>query len=229
MSRILAIDTATEACSAALRLGEQVRVRFQVQPRRHGELLLGMMQDLLAEAGLTLRQLDGLAFGRGPGAFTGVRIATGVAQGVAYGADLPLLPVSNLAALAQGRLRDRGGERFLCAFDARMGELYWGAFQADAKGVVRALGEEQVAAPAAVTIPAGARWCGVGRGWAVYGDSLRRRLGDTLEAVDAERLCSAQDVATLGAVLWSEGGAVGPTSGLPVYLRDQVAWKKTPA
>ena len=228
---ILAIDTATEACSAALLLEGEVQQRFEVEPRRHGELILGMMDELLAEAGLALSELDALAFGRGPGAFTGVRIATGVAQGAAFGADLPLLPISTLAALAQRYYREGGREggarQILAAFDARMGELYWGAYRICDSGLAELVGEEQVALPKALELPPGKGWHGVGSGWGSYGEALGERLGGVLTEINPELLCSAHDVALLGAAAFAAGEGVPAEQGLPVYLRDQVAWKKS--
>ena len=125
--KILAIDTSTEACSAALLLGDEVRERFAIAPRRHSELILRMIDELFRETGLTLSSLAGLAFGRGPGSFTGVRIASGVIQGLALGADLGVAPISTLAALAQGALRRTGSRQVLSVIDARMSEVYWGS------------------------------------------------------------------------------------------------------
>ena len=224
--KILALDTATEACSAALLLDRAVRERFDVQPRRHGELILGMMDGLLAEAGLALSELDALAFGRGPGAFTGVRIATAVAQGTAFGADLPLLPISTLAALAQRHFRETGARRILAAFDARMEELYWGVYEIDGKGLARLVGEEQVAHPEAVDLPSGVGWYGAGHGWRAHGDTLRRRLGSAFIADDPDLLCSAHDIALLAEAAFNAGEGVSAEAGLPVYLRDRGAWKK---
>jgi tRNA threonylcarbamoyladenosine biosynthesis protein TsaB len=220
--RILALDTATEACSAALWVAGEVRERFAVEPRRHGALILGMMEDLLSEAGLALGDLDAIAFGRGPGSFTGVRIATGVAQGAALGAGLPVLPVSTLAALAQGQFRRHGLGATLAAFDARMGEVYWGAYRVDAGGVARGVGSEQVGTPQAVRLPAGGPWHGAGSGWAAHGEALRARLGPALAGVDPEASCRAQDVARLAAADLAEGRAVAAEAALPVYLRDRV-------
>lgn len=227
--KLLALDTATEACSAALWLDGALTERFEVQPRKHGDLILGMMQSLLDEAGLGLKDMDALAFGRGPGAFTGVRIGTGVAQGVAFGADLPLLPVSNLAALARRRFRESGARRVLAAFDARMGELYWGAYELDAEGHARLLGREQVAAPLALELPTGDGWHGAGQGWAAHGEELQGLLGDALDTVDEELLCSAVDIVCLAVDAFKNGEAVPAEQGLPVYLRDEVSWKKTGA
>jgi tRNA threonylcarbamoyladenosine biosynthesis protein TsaB len=226
--QLLAIDTATEACSAALLLNGEVRERFTVQPRRHGALLLEMMDALLAEAGLRPADLDGLAFSRGPGAFTGVRIAVGVAQGVAFGADLPLVPVSTLAALAQGGFRRTGARRLLPAFDARMDELYWGVYEIGADGLAAQRAAEQVAAAEAVELPEGAGWFGLGSGWAVHGATLARRLGGRLSGSDPASCCHAADVARLGAAALLQGGGVTALAGLPVYLRDRVAWADAP-
>jgi len=225
--KILAIETATEACSAALLLDGEVRERFEVQPRKHGALILGMMDELLVEAGLALTQLDAIAFGRGPGAFTGVRIATGVAQGAAFGADLPLLPISTLAALAQRHYRESGVRKSLAAFDARMGELYWGAYQIDQSGLARSVGEEQVAVPESLQLPAGGDWHGVGSGWVTYIEALSELLGESLVDTNPELLCSARDVAQLAAAAYAAGEGVSAEQGLPVYLRDRVAWKKS--
>ena len=146
---ILAIDTSTEACSAALLLGDEVRERFEIAPRRHSELILRMIDELFRESGLTLTSLAGLAFGRGPGSFTGVRIAAGVIQGLALGADLGVAPISTLAALAQGAHRQTGSRQVLSVIDARMGEVYWGIYELDASGIMCATQPECVARPAA--------------------------------------------------------------------------------
>ncbi len=228
--KLLAIETSNDACSAALLWDGQVLERFEMQPRMHGALLLGMMDELLAVAGITAAALDALAFGRGPGSFTGVRIASGVAQGVAFGADIPLLPVSTLAALAQGYCREQQAARVIAAFDARMGELYWGAYQADDTRLVKLVGNEQVAGADAVALPPGSGWHGVGQGWANYGEALKQRLGDALTQTQPQWLCRATDVATLAVASYQAGGGVAAEQGLPVYLRDQVTWKKmTPA
>jgi tRNA threonylcarbamoyladenosine biosynthesis protein TsaB len=220
--KILAIDTSGEACSAALLSDGAVEQRLSREPRRHGELILAMMDELLAQAGLRLVRLDALAFGRGPGSFTGVRIAAAVIQGAAFGADLPVVPVSTLAALAQGHHRAEGCTRTLPAFDARMGELYWGAYALDEQGLMRAVVEDQVGSPEIVVLPEGGGWCGSGGGWAAHGDVLRRRLGPRLVAVDPSALCEARDVVTLAAAAFAAGRFVPAERALPLYLRDRV-------
>lgn len=223
--RLLAIDTSGEACSAALYLDGNISDRFKVQPRGHAELILGMMQALLDEAGLSLRDLDALAYGRGPGSFTGVRIAAGVIQGAAFGADLPVVPVSTLAALAQRQVRESGADRLLPAFDARMNEVYWAAYERGNTGFVELLGEETVCPPEQIPLPEGVGWQGVGSGWSSYGEILNRRLGSAVELVHARQLCHAQDVAVLGVVGMKTGAGVSAERALPVYLRNRVAAK----
>ena len=223
--KILAIETATEACSAALYIEGEISLRFRVEPRRHSELILPMMEELLAEAGIALTRLNALAFGRGPGSFTGVRIATGVIQGAAFGADLPVVGVSTLAALAQRRYREHGEKNLLPAYDARMHELYWGCYRIGEDGLVQAQTDDLLVDPDQIDLPAGDNWVGIGSGWNSYGVNLQKRLGTSLAGFDGELLCSAWDVALLGAAGFTNGEAVTAELALPVYLRDKVAEK----
>jgi len=220
--KVLAIDTSGEACSVALLIGTELRQRLIRKPRRHGELVLTMMDRLLAEAGISLTRLDALAFGQGPGSFTGVRIATSVVQGSAYGADLPVVPVSTLAALAQGYFRSGGAPRVLAAFDARMGELYWGPYRLGDGDLMQAGGVEEVASPMAVVLPAGGDWSGVGSGWETHGDVLRERLGSRLLTVASDIQCESQDVAVLAAAEFAQGHWVAAEQARPIYLRERV-------
>ena len=224
--RLLAIDTSAEACSAALYLDGDVSERFTVQPQRQSELILPMMDELLAEAGLRVADLDALAFGRGPGSFTGVRIATGVVQGAAFAADIPVVPVSTLAALAQGHRRETGHPRVLAALDARMNEVYWAACAPDASNTMRVIGEELIVPPGEVPLPDDGDWHGVGSGWATYASVLAARLADRVTAVHGAAHCRAQDIARIAAVDLAAGRAVPAEQALPVYLRDRVAWAK---
>jgi tRNA threonylcarbamoyladenosine biosynthesis protein TsaB len=220
--RILAVDTSGEACSAALLCEPDVSQRLSLEPRRHGALILGMVESLLAEAGIGLNQLDALAFGRGPGSFTGVRIATSVVQGLAFGADLPVIPVSTLAGLSQGHHRVKGVSRSLAAIDARMGEIYWGRYVLEANGLMRLSGVEEVAPADRVEIPADSGWHGIGSGWLAYGDTLGGRLAERLESAEPNALCESMDVARLAAADFLDGCAVPPEHAVPVYLRDRV-------
>ncbi len=217
--RLLAFETATEACSVALYLDGEVRERFELAPRRHAELALPWAEALLAEAGVARRQLDAIAVGRGPGAFTGVRLAIALAQGIALGLDRPVLPVSTLAALA---MRAPEG-RVLAAIDARMGEVYAGAFLRAGDGV-SALGAESVRAPGQVALADGNDgWHGVGTGFAAADGALARALAPQLATVDAQALPRAADVARLGAAAFARGEAIAPARLEPAYLRDNVA------
>ncbi|WP_240126796.1 tRNA (adenosine(37)-N6)-threonylcarbamoyltransferase complex dimerization subunit type 1 TsaB [Thermomonas alba] len=215
---LLALETATEACSVALYIDGEVRERFAVAPRRHAELALPWAEALLAEAGLRRGQLDAIALGRGPGAFTGVRLAVAIAQGIALGLDRPLLPVSTLAALA---MQAEGPHR-LAAIDARMGEVYLGAFAWDGQAL-QPLAPEQVAAPDAVALPEGAGWHGAGTGFAVAGGMLGARMGTRLRAADAAALPHAADVARLAAAAFARGEGLPPERVEPAYLRNDVA------
>lgn len=224
--KLLALDTATDACGVALWLDGATIAREQLMPRGHAELVLPMCEAVLAEAGLALSALDGIAFGRGPGSFTGVRIATSVAQGLAFGAGRPVVAVSDLAALARGAWRKHGWTRVIAALDARMGEIYAGAFTLDGEGVPTAVGAEAVGAAASVTLPDDGQWAVAGPGWSVHGDELRSRLGRRAGGGDGKLLPNAVDVAALGAAAFAAGGGGAARSARPVYLRDKVAEPK---
>ncbi|MCU7797448.1 MAG: tRNA (adenosine(37)-N6)-threonylcarbamoyltransferase complex dimerization subunit type 1 TsaB [Candidatus Thiodiazotropha sp. (ex Semelilucina semeliformis)] len=225
--KLLAIETATEACSAALLIDDETHLRYEVKPRGHSELLLSMMDDLLAEAELTPSQLDAMAFGRGPGSFTGVRIATGVVQGAAFAAGLPVVPVSTLAALAQRAFREKGERHLLPSYDARMGELYWAAYKVGEDELVRLVIEEEVATAERVSLPIDGEWYGIGSGWTAGAEILEKRLQGVLLGYQAQMLCSAREIALLAAADFDRGLAVSAENALPVYLRNQVAHKAT--
>ncbi|AFL76119.1 tRNA (adenosine(37)-N6)-threonylcarbamoyltransferase complex dimerization subunit type 1 TsaB [Thiocystis violascens] len=220
--KLLAIDTSGDACSAALLIDGKIEQLFETAPRRHGERILPMMQDLLDRAGLRVNALDALAFGCGPGSFTGVRIAAAVIQGAAFGADLPVLPVSTLGALAQGQFRRGGQRRLLTALDARMGEVYWGCFEVGEDGLAAPRGEEAVCPPDRVELPANHGWYGVGSGWAAHTASLTARVGDALAGVNSDALCEARDIVIMAAAQLHAGRQVSPELAAPVYLRDRV-------
>ena len=223
---ILAIETATDACSCALESGGRVVARHVVEPRRHTELLLPMVDAVLAEAGIGLGALDAIAFGRGPGSFTGLRIACSVAQGLGFGADCPLIAVSTLQVVASGMYRSRGARRVLVALDARMGEVYWGGFEWNGV-VMEAAFEEPVGPPDAVHVPSDGRWAGAGSGWSVRRAVLEDRVGDRLdrggETVDAARLPEAVDMLGPAKAAFEAGLAVAAEDAAPVYLRSNVA------
>lgn len=219
--RILAFDTATEACSAALACGAQVSERYTLAPRDHARLLLPMIDSLLQEAGLGFHQLDALAFNCGPGSFTGVRIATAVAQGLAYAAALPIAPVSTLAALAQAASEACPELMVLSAIDARMSEVYWGAYRRGPDGCVTLVGAEQVGAPERVTACA-EPYVAAGSGWLTYPAALEQALGNAPAHIAAQHYPRAASVARLGLRALREGRLVAATGALPIYLRDQI-------
>ncbi|MFZ1325095.1 MAG: tRNA (adenosine(37)-N6)-threonylcarbamoyltransferase complex dimerization subunit type 1 TsaB [Candidatus Contendobacter sp.] len=218
---LLALDTATEACSAAVWLDGRVVEQYEWAPRRHAALIMPMIEAVLAEAGVQVAQLDAIAFGCGPGSFTGVRIAVGIAQGIAFAADLPVVPVSTLAALALGAGMETGQPRIAAALDARMGEIYWGVYAVGATDA-EPLAEERVCAPEAVTAPPGT-WFGAGSGWTAHAELLARALpvNGWLGACHPR----AAAVARLAAVPSRRGAWVTAEQALPVYLRNQVAAK----
>ena len=216
--KLLAFETATEGCSVAVYSDGEVRERFELAPRRHAELALPWAEQLLVEAGIAKSQLDAIAVGRGPGAFTGVRLAISIAQGIALALDKPVVPVSTLAALAMRA----NGERILAAIDARMGEIYLAAFEHDGAGL-RALDHEIVVNPEAAAIPDGDAWHGIGTGFAAADGLLQRRFADRLAAVDAAALPHAAEIARLAAHAFARGEAVAPERVEPAYLRDNVA------
>ncbi len=219
--KLLALDTATEACSAAVWVDGAALERYELAPRRHAALILPMIEAVLAEAGLSATQLDAIAFGCGPGAFTGVRIAVGIAQGIAFAADLPVAPVSTLATLAMGAARETGYSQIAAALDARMGEVYWGTY-AVVGDEVELLAEEQVCLPEAVIASAG-EWFGVGSGWPVYAAMLAQRL--KLNGWQGDRYPRASDTARLAAAPSWRNRWVSADQALPVYLRNEIVSK----
>lgn len=229
-TRILALDTATEACSAALMLdANSIFERFTITPREHTQRILPMVDSLLAEAGITLNDLDALAFGRGPGSFTGVRIGIGIAQGLALGADLPLIGVSTLAVLAEGAWRQRGISQVLTAIDARMGTVYWAQYQRQAVGVWLGEDSEAVLTPeklAAQAVDIIGCWAIAGTGWQTYPTLIN---DDRVQLIPGHTLLpNARDMLPLAFHYYFHGGARPVKYAEPAYLRNEVAWKKLP-
>jgi tRNA threonylcarbamoyladenosine biosynthesis protein TsaB len=226
MSTLLALDTATEACSVALLHDGKVISHYEVIPRLHAQRLLPMIEALRAEAGIALSAIDAIAFGRGPGAFTGVRIAIGVVQGLAFALQRPVLPVSNLAVLAQRGHREFGADQVAAAIDARMDEVYWGCYQLE-QGEMCLRGQESVLAPELASLPrlAEGEWFGAGTGWGTFQSRLPSQVAQCAGAL----LPHAQDLLQLAQFSWSRGEALAAEQAQPVYLRDNVATpKKSP-
>lgn len=228
-AKILALDTSTENCSAAVMIDGEVIFRSEVAPRGHTTKILPMVDEVLTEAGIKLRHLDALAFGRGPGSFTGVRIGIGIAQGLAFGAQLPMLGISTLQAMAQGAYRTTGATHVTAAIDARMSEVYWGRFTRNEHGIWLENDAECVIPPQVLVEQSQADdhiWTQVGTGWEAYADefnqlALQRTVSDVLYP-------QAQDIAVLAQHEWALGNQVPAEEASPIYLRDKVAWKKLP-
>ena len=220
--KILALDTATEACSVALGIGDRCLERHEELDRGHAERLLPMVDELLAEAGITLASLDAIAFGRGPGAFTGVRLAASVAQGLAFGADLGVVPVSDLAAVAQRAIGlHPAAQRVLVVNDARMREVYWAEFRAGP--LAEPSGEEHVSVGTEVRLPdaAGGPWLAAGRGLRASPE-LAERCRAAGAGLHPDLLPRAFEVLQLARPVVEAGRLLPPERALPVYVRDRV-------
>ena len=221
--KILAIETATEACSAALDIDDSCIHRFQISPRRHTELILPMIDELLREADIQTKDLDAIAFGQGPGAFTGVRIAVGVIQGLAFAHDTPVIPVSSLNALAQHFANEHS--QVAAAIDARMQEIYWGLFKKNELGLMQQITEEKVCSPNDISKPSKGEWFGAGTGWNTYSENRKAQCNEKLIGFNGDVFPSAKDIMTLAKPAYLEGNAIPVEEATPVYLRNKVANK----
>ncbi len=220
--KLLAIETATESCSVALAIDGQVRERAALAPRGHADHLLPWISELLAAGGVALSDLDALVFGRGPGSFTSLRIGIGVTQGLAWGADIPVVPVSSLLSTAQVAA-GKGVKSAIVALDARMSEVYCGTFQLGKQGLMQPVSEEMVCPPEVVTKLDADGWSGVGIGFERYAQLAE--FSASLESVHADTWpCAAAMIPLAGA--WLEKNTPLPAEqAQPVYLRDKVAEK----
>ena len=223
LMKILAIDTATEACSAALLLDNDCEEVFEIIPRQHTERVLPMVDELLSKANISLSQLDAIAFNSGPGSFTGVRVATSVAQGLAFSCDLPVIPVSSLAALAQLAYRENNKENVLSAIDARMNEMYWGCFELES-GIMKLVGKENVSPVTAIALKGS--WHCQGSGWDTFQTEFQQLKRVNITSSTLSCYPHAQDIAFLAAELYKQGRAVTAEEAIPTYVRNEVTWKK---
>lgn len=221
----LAIETATDLPGVALVRGGVVTRREAQGLRAPSRHVYEWAHDLLDEARIGLDELDCIAFGAGPGSFTGVRVAVAVAQALGYARGLALCPVSSLAALAAVAVRSTGATRVACCLDAHMGEVYAGTYRSDDASGVVALAADVLVPPDNLTLPAGERWLAAGPGWAAYPD-LIPRLAGSLAGVEPALLPSAAEVARLAEPLYRAGRVLPPAEARPNYLRQRVA---TPA
>jgi tRNA threonylcarbamoyladenosine biosynthesis protein TsaB len=225
--KILALDTSSSQCSVALLTAGSMLERSQTAARIHAEMILPMLESLLLEADVPLKQLDALAFGRGPGGFTGVRVATSVVQGLAFGLQLQVLPISDLMAVAAAAYRLHGQKNVLACIDARMGQVYWCAYETENGEDFTACTPETLSPPEFVKLPDGISWFGSGSGFDLYKEMLVTRLGLSFSEQCVTLLPTARDIAALARISLARGQAVSADAALPVYLRDRVAWPKS--
>jgi len=233
--KILALDTATEACSAALLIDDEnsaqiITTRYQLAPREHSRLILQMLDDLLVEAKLSVSDIDAIAFGQGPGSFMGLRIAAGVVQGIAFAHDIPVIPVSTLNAIAQRAHEETGSQYVLAAIDARMDEVYWAAYSLkDQRWQLH--DEERVILPEKVSVPEiveNETWTAAGTGWASYQDRLLQTVDCKLQTIVSDCFPSAEVIAKLAVEEFKAGNTIPAAEAIPVYLRNDVAKKPKP-
>jgi tRNA threonylcarbamoyladenosine biosynthesis protein TsaB len=225
VTTLLAIETSSTVGSLAVLRDGTVRERFIATPRAQTEQLLPLIEELLTEADSTVAALDAIVFGRGPGSFTGLRIAAAVAQGLALAARKPVLAVSSLAAVAQHAWEAASVERSLVCIDARMGEVYFGCYELH-DGVARAHGPEQVGAPETMGVPEWRHWTALGAGFTVYAEALAH-VARRAAAVMPDLEPRARDLLPIAAADWAAGRAVPAAAALPTYLRDASAWKRS--
>jgi tRNA threonylcarbamoyladenosine biosynthesis protein TsaB len=221
--KLLAIETSANACSVTLMLDGVLHSTHQIAPMQQAKLILPLIKATLEQHNIILNQLDALAFGCGPGSFTGVRIATSVMQGLAYASEVPLISVSSLAALAQNAYTDLGWRQLAVAVDARIQEVYAGFYKINANGIAERVGEEQVCPPHTLVAPDQREWHGVGNGWEVYAAELKYKPA----ILDTTRMPTAAGVALLAEDKFKRQEFVSPDQAIPVYLRDNVAMKSS--
>jgi tRNA threonylcarbamoyladenosine biosynthesis protein TsaB len=219
--KILALDTATEACSVALWLDGEIRERFELAGREHSHLLSPMVQALLADCGVAAHQLDGIAAGVGPGSFAGVRIGVAFVKGFALALDRPVRAVSSLAMLAQGAIGG-GAAGALPAIDARMREVYFGVYRFS-DGLACAQVADAVLPPEAVPAVGGGPYAALGSGWKAYGEALAAGTGAVLLGVDGAALPHAADALRLSVPDFAAGAGISASELQPQYLRNRVA------
>ena len=220
--KLLALDTSTEACSVALYADGATFSAFELTPRAHTQLILPMVEKVLQQAALRLTDMDAMVVGRGPGAFTGIRIGVGVAQGLAMAADKPVIALSTLAALAQQAYCQHGATQVLAALDARMNEVYWGQYALH-DGIMQLQGAELVCAPQSAPLPTTAAWFASGHGWSAYAEVLQARFAGKLTTTETHCLPAAEFMLPLAIAAWHAGEATAPELAQPVYLRNKIA------
>jgi tRNA threonylcarbamoyladenosine biosynthesis protein TsaB len=217
---ILALDTSSEYCSVALVHGDALDATEEHAGQRHSELILGMIDELLARHALEVRRLDGIAYGAGPGSFTGLRIACGVVQGLALAGGIPVVGIGTLLAMAERAPADR----VVCCIDARMHEIYHAAYERR-NGSWHAVQSPSVVRPREAPLPPGGTWFGAGNGYAVYRDILGARYAGPVDRFDSDLHARAEEIARLALPAFEQGLGMDAALALPLYVRDRVALK----
>ncbi len=224
---LLAIDTCTELCSVAVQAGENIHTEAVDAPREHSQRLLPLVEKLIAEAGITLSALDGIVYGRGPGSFTGIRICVSMAQGLALGRDLPVYGVSTLDSMARQAASVCGISDVVCAIDARMNEVYWAQYKIE-NGIAIAVTEEKVTHPDSVVLAElqGKTFAGCGTGFDAYPELLK--LNADAQTLETAKFPTAESMLKIGQIAWAQDKFTAVDELAPVYVRDEVTWKKLP-
>jgi tRNA threonylcarbamoyladenosine biosynthesis protein TsaB len=220
--KLLAIDTSSTACSLALYFDDQIKMLHEHAPMRQTHLALSMLDTLLSSANIDIHQLDAIAFGCGPGSFTGIRIATGIAQGLGYALQIPLIPISSLAATAQAAYDDLGWEKCIVAIDARVQEIYWAKYQINPQGLMELIGKEQINSPEQIKLDENSsEWYGIGNAWEIFMNLKSIQL----VTKDSFRIPKASAIIRLAIPQFQQQNWVSAAEAIPVYLRDEVAAK----
>ena len=219
MSIILALETATAACSVALWCNGIVKRQFEITPQGHSEIILDMIDTLLNKSRIELNSVDAIAFGSGPGSFVGVRIAAGVAQGLAFGIDRPVIHVSTLQTLAQTAYQIKKNKYVLAGWDARMNSMYWGGYQADESGVMQSIIPDQVSNPTEINWP-NKSWLAVGNAWMLYYSSLKK----TVPEIYSDIFPDAASLVIIANQKYLRGEIAAPEKSEPTYIRNQVTF-----
>lgn len=226
MSIILALETATDACSCALQKNGVVTEIFEIVPQRHADIILIQIEQLIAQANIRLSDVDAVAFGSGPGGFMGVRIATGVAQGLGFALNRPLIPVSTLQSLAQTAYEATQAPKVVAGWDAKMSAIYWGAYALDEKTqLMESVLTDRLTFPAEVSLPAEYQWLAAGNAWTVYEQDLPWKLSEHFIATRSDLHPHAAAIAKIATDRFNKGQTLSPEQAEPTYLRNEIAQK----
>lgn len=218
--KLLAIETSGQACSVALMVDDQITSRFEFAPMRQAQIILPMIEQILADSSTSLKDLDALCFGCGPGSFTGVRLATSVVQGIGFANNIPVIPISSLATLAQTAYQQHSWDKLLVAVDARMQEVYWAHYEVNNE-LVSLIGKEIVSSPERLPLPTDQHWFGIGNGWETY----RPQMSFNPVEIDSSLLPLAEHLLLLAKPKFIDKQVLNARDVVPTYVRDKVANK----